>query len=375
MTLYFGGLAEVLGMPLVLFSVVTVAAYMAAHERPTSRRVLLLGAAFAMTALADWPAFILVPVLGVHWLATQPRREWRWIAIVGAAAAALFACMYAYIAWGARLPWTWMLPLVAHRAGFAGRTFTTGDWLRTAWAFNRHVHTLPVCAAAAAWAVAQFLSVGTRDAFGNERRAVTATRLLLAWGLAHVLIGRQGVFNHEWWWYPLTPGLAAATALLVDDGVRVAERRGVGALGAAAAVAAVAGFGAWTSIATVRQLYGPDPSPFTPAELGAAIRAAAPQPNDVALLVWSGSDPEVWFYGDRPLRANVWSIDDFEASIDRGTVDLVFDDLEPWPGRAVGVVFPAASRTELSDLHRYIERRCRRLAESVGGKFDVYALR
>jgi glycosyltransferase involved in cell wall biosynthesis len=32
---------------------------------------------------------------------------------------------------------------------------------------------------------------------------------------------------------------------------------------------------------------------------------AAPDPNDLAMLAWSGDDPELWFYGDRPLRADI----------------------------------------------------------------------
>jgi len=46
-------------------------------------------------------------------------------------------------------------------------------------------------------------------------------------------------------------------------------------------------------------------------ELGRAIQAAAPDPNDVATLAWSGDNLELWFYGDRPLRVDIWTLDEF----------------------------------------------------------------
>jgi len=30
--------------------------------------------------------------------------------------------------------------------------------------------------------------------------------------------------------------------------------------------------------------------------------------SSVSALVWSGDDPELWFYGDRPLRGDIWII-------------------------------------------------------------------
>src|SRR5712691_4960314 len=65
--LYFGGQPEVVGMPLVLFVLMSVGAYTALHEQPNARRLLLLGGAFIFAGLSDWPAFLMVPILAVHW--------------------------------------------------------------------------------------------------------------------------------------------------------------------------------------------------------------------------------------------------------------------------------------------------------------------
>jgi len=111
MNLYFGGLPEVVGMPLVLFMLLSVSAYLSLHEQPTVRNCLLLIGAFTLAGISDWPAFIMVPILVTHWLATQPRRQWAWIVAFGAAACALFALLYIYIALAAHAPWGWMVPL------------------------------------------------------------------------------------------------------------------------------------------------------------------------------------------------------------------------------------------------------------------------
>ena len=375
MTLYFGGQPEVVGMPLVLFAVLAAGAYIAAHREPRPRRVLVLVVIFALAAASDWPAFVLVPVFTAHWLFTQPRRAWGPIAIFTGAAGALFIALYVYIATAASLPWIWMIPLLAHRTAIGIKPpFTAGSWLKTAWVFNRHVHTIPILAGAALWLTVERVRPAARP--NTRRGASTLTYLLLAWGTLHVVIGRQGVFNHEWWWWPLSPGLALASALFLDRAVQSAEMRGRRRAAASAVAMAICGFGTWSTATTVRQLYPGKSSEFTPAELGAAIRIAAPLPDEVVLLVWSGEDPQVWFYGDRPVRANVWSTADLMKSIDRRTVDLVFSDVEPWPARPAGLVFPTAYRRELKALHEYLDGHYRRVDNHRAVEaFDIYDLR
>src|SRR4030095_15020753 len=205
----------------------------------------------------------------------------------------------------------------------------------------------------------------------------TVGRLLLAFGMLHVVLGRQGVFNHEWWWSPLTPGLAVATALLVDRYLTLADRRHIGGIAQALAAALVLTFAVWTSAMSLKELFPHQRNArFTTVDLGVAIRAAAPEPHDVALLVWSASDPELWFYGDRPLRANVWSIDDFIRRRDDTTVDVMLDEVQAWKATATGIVFPTMYRRELADLRAYVQRRypLASVPADIAAKFDVFDL-
>jgi hypothetical protein len=370
MTLYFGGQPEVTGMPLVLSALVTVFAYLTFHRTPCARSFGVLLGSFALAGVSDWPGFVLAPVLMTHFVLTQPSRRWPWMIAFAFFSATVFALLYVYITWAAALPWTWMIPLVKGRAGLGHAPFTMPQWLHVAWTFNVSRHSLPLMAATVVWitwrAVARRTQPGARVA-----------GLLLAWGALHVAISRQGVYNHEWWWWPLTPGIAVASALLVDGGLAALEERRPWRWPPQATVVAVVAFASWTTISAYAELYPRQRrGPFTALELGRAIRIAAPGPNDLAMLADSGDDPEVWFYGDRPLRVDVWSIDAFTSSVAGPFADLVFSDLQPWPGPAVGLVFPAVSRPLLPALHAYLSARYPLvpLPGDLASKFDVFRL-
>src|SRR5262249_6326249 len=105
MNLYFGGMPEVVGMPLVLFVLMSVGAYLVLHERPNVRRLLPLIGVFVLAGLSDWPAFIMVPVFAAHWMGTQSRSEWKWMKIFVGAASAVFAALYVYTLWATHAPW------------------------------------------------------------------------------------------------------------------------------------------------------------------------------------------------------------------------------------------------------------------------------
>ena len=212
----------------------------------------------------------------------------------------------------------------------------------------------------------------------HVRPGATVAGLLLAWGALHVVIGRQGVYNHEWWWWPLTPGIAVASALLVDRTLVALERRGSSRPANAVATIAIVLFAGWTTDSAFRELYRSHRDDvFTTLELGQTIQAAAPGPNDLAMLAWSGDDPELWFYGDRPLRGDIWTIDDFRDRQSGPYADLVFGDLQPWPAPAAGLVFPVICRRTLPDLHAYLAARypLTPLPPGLAEKFEVFDLR
>jgi hypothetical protein len=373
MVLYFGGQPEVLGMPLVLFGLGTVFAYLEFNREPGCLTFMLLLGAFTLAALSDWPAFILAAVLAAHLVITQPRRAWPWALALTVWAGVVFVFLNIYIALAAGLPWGWIVPLLKGRTAIGMKApFTAREWLRTAWAYNVHHHTIPLLAAACLWLVTGGIRVH------RVQPGATVARLLLVWGALHVLIGRQGVYNHEWWWWPLTPGIAVAAGLLVDRILAVLAVGRRSRLSHAAAAVAIALFAAWTSSRALEELFrSRRDDPFTTVELGQAIRKAAPDPNDLAMLAWSADDPELWFYGDRPLRGDIWSVEEFTRRRSGPYADLVFSDLQPWPAPAAGLVFPAVCRSSLGELHAYLVAHYSTvpLPPDIAGKFEVFDLR
>lgn len=354
MTLYFGGFPDVVGMPLILFVLLTTLAYLSFHRAPAPATFGWLLAAFVLAGLCDWPAYVIVPVLVVHFAATRPRSDWGWIAAFAAAACLLFAATYFYITLATGAPWSWMAPLFRRRSSLVGHTaFTPQQWIEAAVGFNRTYHTTPVLVAAALWGATFPLR------WGRTRPGATVLRLLLAWAGIYMVIASKALYDHEWAWLPLTPCLAVACALLIDWLLDAADRGQC----AAAAVWMTVGLGAIFATSTARatfiELYRAGPAaPYTPMDVGRAVQAAAPGAGDVALLFGNDMLAQFWFYGDRPLRTGIWTPEDFEARLDDDVIDVMFNfDTQPWKGRATGFVFPKASEPDYAPLRDYLVAR------------------
>ena len=209
--LYFGGMPDVIGTPLILFILLSVLGYLRFHREPRLATFTPFLAALVLAGLCDWPAYVMAPIFVAHFMATRPRLEWPWILSFGVAASALFAAVYVYIALATHSPWTWMLPLFARHSTVGGvPPFTLMQWLGTAFALNRMLHTLALIIACGLWLVI----FGFR--FRRPPAGATVARLLIAWGVTCILIGNKAAYTHEFIWIFLTPGIAVSTALLIE---------------------------------------------------------------------------------------------------------------------------------------------------------------
>lgn len=364
-TLFYGGQPDVVGTQLNFFILLSIAAYTHFLARPGVRRLVLLCLAFLPAALTDWPAFFLVPVLLGHFLWTcrvrartaeplpqdgateagRQERSWRPVLLMlifCVVATVYFAGAYLHIVFGADQPFDWIIKEVQRRsnAGEGDRgAVTAAMWLAGIWRHNLARHTIILLLLGFSWLVV----------FGFRRGvnpATTIVRLALAWAALHILVGRQGVYVHDWWWWPLTPGLALAAGLLVDeltDAVSIERRRTVSA---ALAVLYVA-FATWTS-ATILPRYFSDRYTrggvsFSTREFGEAIRLAAPNNRNAPVLIAYNDtyDLPLWYYGDRPLRFNVWDPYTLEQTIHATANTLPFGyEQADWPVSPAGFVFP-----------------------------------
>jgi hypothetical protein len=368
MTLMYGGFPDVINPQLLFFVLLTVATYERFAERPAWRRFLRLLGAFFGAAMMDWPAYYLVPVLGLHFVLTQRPRAWPWIVAFGAFSVLVFAGMYSYLAL-ARHDWNWMGGVIERRtmasAEDTARPFTMGQWLyRSVWEFTIGRHTLVVFVLALTW-----IPLAVSRWFTDKADRLTG--LLLAWGTLHVVVGRQGVFQHEWWWWPITPGLVIAAALTFDALLYRAERQLNRAVVNITAVVAMVFFAAWNVRAVrIERTLGANLG-YTLPELGQAIRHYVP-PDSAVIVADSDKSLAFWYYTDRACKRNVWSIDELKSRLNDGVVDITFDKPEAWTGPVSALVVPRPyMRWLLSPLPDYLDSHFKRTDLP---KFVIYDL-
>ena len=368
MTLVFGGLIDVIGTQLDFFVLLTIAAYLRLHATPSVKWLALMSAALFFAGLTDWPAFFIVPVLGVHFALTKRVREWPWILAFGVISIACFAIPYVQVVLVTH-DWTWIKERFARRAlssvSDARAAFTFLDWVEGA--LYRHMigrHGWVVIVLAFGWIVWAIARIK------QPPPAARVTGLVLGWAILHVLVGRQGVFVHEWWWWPLTPGVAMAAGLMIDQLCRWYElpRRGLidfrPVYTTAALLLGLVAFTAWNTYHAVAELRAPKgividrpELDYTIDEIGAVIRAAAP-PNAVVMLAENDPTLSLWYYADRPLRTNVWDPWTFEQRRADGTSELCFNLTERLDAPAAAFVFPKAYRQpKMEPLYEYLSSR------------------
>ncbi len=373
MTLVYGGLVDVIGSQLDFFILLTIAAYLRFYQQPAGANFGLVCAAFVPAALTDWPAFFVLPVLCGHFALTRPMRQWIWIGAISVFGIVCFILLYMQVV-AAGGEWTWMVRLVQKRAFSsvtdAKVTFSIADWLGGAvlgHAVNRH--TWPVMILAVGWVV------WAASRWRKPVPGASVAGILLGWAFLHILIGRQGVLVHDWWWWPLTPGVAVAAGLMIDSLFRFIDRRADAELFTASLVGLLAIFAGWTTWAAFSELDSPariaqNEWNYSIVEIGKIIRDSAP-PNSVVLLAESDQTLSLWYYADRPLRYQIWDLPTLNRRLEDGSSDLCFNLTEQHFGRGAILVLPKAYLGNLASLTEELKSR---YPSRDAGKFLVFDL-
>jgi hypothetical protein len=207
----------------------------------------------------------------------------------------------------------------------------------------------------------------------------TLLLLLTGWGLLHLLTGRQGVYVHPWWWWPMTPSIVIAAALTVDALWRIAHAR-IGWIADVVGLTLLVSISAMYVTLNVHQFFQPaniyGDVNYTVAELGEAIQAAAPDVGAPVLLNYSLAEPAYWYYGDRPLKLFIWSPDDVERRQRDGDVDLPYGFEMRCATAAQGVVLFQMYADDTAELVEYLRVHYTEvpLRAELQGKFRVFRL-
>ncbi len=372
MAVRFGGMPDVVGSPLVLAGLIAIWAYQRYVRSPSSGRAAAVIGTMLIGLCVDWPMAILAAVLALHAAAWGGKRG-RVFAVVLMASCTVWIGLLvidlAAAAGGIELLVKAALRRTMGAATDEGKTFGLGAWLAGAWSFNRILHG-PLLAGPLLWAWTRRWALRTE----SDRAAA----LLLGWGAVHVVVGRQGCLNHDWWWWPLTPGLAMTTGLGVAG---ICRRFGVAAFssasrGLAFAVVTLAVIGGWGAVAEIRRWQSPGWisggfDDYLLHDLGDAIRKAAPPDECVLVAEWD-DEPQLWYYADRPIKVAVWDSETFVRRRFDATADLVYNFSQAWSKAPVALVMPASYREKLDGLHKTLTRSGDE--PTVYGRFLIYNL-
>jgi hypothetical protein len=291
---------------------------------------------------------------------------------------ALFTVLYAHATLG-QPDWGWMIHQVQRRgmsnvSDAGSGAFTLAHWIRHAiWELAIARHSVAVCLLALLWAAMAF----ARRFSGPADRLAG---LLLAWAVVHVLLGRQGVFQHEWWWWPITPGLVIATAVAGDELLSLLEGRLKGisptTLNALVTLLVIV-FASWNvRSALLERRSAPGilagPLNYSLAEIGQAIRDSTP-PDAAVMLAESDQSLASWYYADRPTMRRVWDLGTFESRLTEKRAEISFEAYQRWDGPIAAMIIPKAYYAHIEPrLIEYLDANFARREET---KFVVWDLR
>lgn len=348
LVLYYGGQPEFLNPQFVFFLLLSTAAFFHFNARPGVRSLLLLCGAFAFTAATDWPAFYLVPLTTIYFLVTHKLKYWPLNASFILFSIVMFASLYAQIVVAATHDWWWMQEQIRTRTigNTPAQKISFLTWLGQAWVYNREHHTIGVLVLSTGWVVAMI--VNRRWKIENR-----IPRFLLFFALLHLLIAREGSYSHSWWWWPLTPFLALSAGLCITQLIRILPPRAT-IPSHILTIVLVIFFAVMNLKNTLPHLLDADLTsagqPYDGPTLAAAVHFASPDSNTPVILVSGDCHPSLWYYADRPIKMNVWSVNQFEESLANDSADLPFYFQQKCPARPVAVIVPKLYFNAAGDL-------------------------
>ncbi len=383
-TLLFGGMPDYVGAQLVFFGLATIESYVRWVETGRARWLAALTVVFFLGALTDWPIFYLVPALSGHYLLTNPRRGFVSLALLLAAASLLFVALvlWAQAVSAGREYWTATGGDFSVLHKLAIRTLGHPDsdatplsvrgWVQRV--LLRHVgvlHGWPMLALAAVYATLAARRVARRDwtALGRHQGPL----LVMTWGVLHLGVGLQGNFQHAWWSVVVTPGLALAAALGLDDVIPalapgLARRRPVATAATVTSLFMVVSTGLALVFSAAWKNH--ESQGYTLKGLGSAIQSVA-RPDEGVLTSETNPEPALWFYADRQIRPAITSVDQLAPALAAGAYALYYGYLQPTGPAPRWFVMPAAQRSQLAPLAATLDARFPR--HIVDG-FIVYRL-
>ncbi|MCL5291801.1 MAG: glycosyltransferase family 39 protein [Actinobacteria bacterium] len=212
MFLYFGRMVDH-EAPVTFFALLSVLSYIR-WARGDGRYLWMLSASLFLGGITDWPAYYLIPILGLHYLVFIKKKSFL-AAVPLAAAIATLGLIYLQIRWLGSAAYKEIVGSFFIRTNLnsdQATTITLFKLLR-AQALNANwLFTTPLLATGALGLV-----VASAPRYKQERSfAVSLLVGLFAFGAIHVLLFKQGAMNHSYWLYYFLPFLALSAGIALD---------------------------------------------------------------------------------------------------------------------------------------------------------------
>ena len=208
-----------------------------------------------------------------------------------------------------------------------------------------------------------------------------AMPLLTVFAGLHIVIGRQGVYVHDWWWWPIAPALAIAAGVGLSRLLQVIDRHSRRVAGLAGVLVLVI-FAGWTTWITAAPMLRPptgilnDSASHTLSEIGLAVRGSVPR-DECAIIVENDRSAALWYYLDRPVIHDVWDVQALRRRMESPTAgDLPFGFTEPLVKPPRVLVLPRCYEPFAEDLLQYLEANYVQIdpVPALSGKFRWYDL-
>lgn len=301
MAAFFGPHVDVQGSVLLFWVLLTFYFYLLWVDKERTGFFAGFIAAFAAGALTDWPAFFLVPLLGIHFSIYGSRRRRRQFLLFVLVAVLLFISLAAYLGVVAEdyralfKEMIWKTSAHAIDLPESQEQFTLRQWFRQIGGYYWNLFTPVPLILSALW-LTWFLPRRRTDFHRNF-----LALLILLFGLLHVVLFRQGAFVHDYWSAYLSPGLALGSALAVGSLVEKWKARPAVWLALACGGLAFA-LSSTARVFELRERFRDD----SYYELGKVVREHT-RFSEGVLTCLQAEDPGMWFYPDRTLRDKVTS--------------------------------------------------------------------
>jgi hypothetical protein len=358
-----GDMPDVVGPHVVFFGLATIECYSLWFDSGKTRWFYLAIAGWVLCAFSDWPAFVLPPVLALHYLARRPRSFWRIIPFAILAAGVMAFHFY----WLTRDGDASVYDQFFHRINGKtdnGRAFGVLDYYNDAIkGYVFRTFTIPVVALSGVYLMSVLLI-----AVHQIRRLVAhdTALIMLGWGVMHVIIGFQSSHQHLWVWSLVLPGVAAAAALgariiwkLLVSRIRQSHcTKGLLAIAGCAFI-----LGSCLKAHSINDLtLTEQPMIYSIRDLGLAIRALVPSGQGVLTSDMTDesiqeSEPALWYYADRQVRNNIRSVRQLDASLGEGDYPLYYHLVQKGGPAPLWFVMPAEHREELPELTAALDQR------------------